>query len=476
MPTLLTWTDRPPGPLAHHRPRPAADVGPVRRLVEHSPSYDRVIVLTTEAGLPGARKLQDDLGATARLRLVDVTDPSDHAQIFAALAPLVDEVRGQRVDVCLSAGTPQAQTLWVILVQAGLLDGRMLQVVPPAFVPDPHPHPVREVRLDIEGFPEIRALRAEVVRLRAEVRATSSGLIGASLEPLLATLARLAPSDVPVWVRGETGTGKELVARALHDGSTRAEGPYVAVNAGAFTESVLTSELFGHVAGAFTGAIKRRRGLFEQADGGTLFLDEVGELPARVQVSLLRVLETGRVRPVGAEAERAVDVRIVAATHRDLRMEVAAGRIREDLYYRLRGAELHLPPLRERGGDLEVLVHHFLGGRRRIGASVWEALRRYAWPGNVRELRAEVQRWELLTDEAVGWSDLSPEIRGVESATVASPGTLRPLADQVAEVERAAVWEAMERAGGNRSAAARTLGVDRNTLKRKLRAFGWSDP
>ncbi len=185
------------------------------------------------------------------------------------------------------------------------------------------------------------------------------------------------------------------------------------------------------------------------------------------------MLENGRVRPVGAEEERSVDVRIVCATHRDLRAEVAAGRFREDLYFRLRGAELHLPPLRERGGDLEVLVHHFLGGRRRLGASVWEALRRHAWPGNVRELRAEMQRWELLTDDVVRWSDLSPEIRGVEERGPAAPGALRSLADQVAEVERAAVWEAMERTGGNRSAAARALGVDRNTLRRKLSAFGW---
>ena len=171
MPTLLTWTDRPPGPLAHHRPRSPEDTGPVRRLLDHADlTYDRVLVLTTDAGLPGARALQQAIGKAARLRLVDVTDPSDHAQLFAALGPIVEELRGQRVDVCLSAGTPQAQTLWVILMQAGLLRGRMLQVVPPAFVPDPHPHPVREVRLDIDGFPEIRALRDEVARLRAEAR------------------------------------------------------------------------------------------------------------------------------------------------------------------------------------------------------------------------------------------------------------------------------------------------------------------
>ena len=247
MRTLLTWTDRPAGPLAHHRPRPGDD-GPVRRLVAHQPPYDRVLVLTSEASLPGARKLAAALDH-AELRLIPITDPSDHRQLFEGVGPLLEELRGQPVDVVLSAGTPQAQTIWVIAMQAGLLQGRMLQVIPPAFVPVPHPQPVREVVLDIEGFPEIRSLRAEVQRLRAEVRARDTGLVGDSLHAVHQRIARLAPSEVPVWIRGETGTGKELVARALHDASPRADGPFVAVNAGAFTETVLHSELFGHEAG-----------------------------------------------------------------------------------------------------------------------------------------------------------------------------------------------------------------------------------
>jgi DNA-binding NtrC family response regulator len=463
---LITWTDRVrPRHSKHAGPD---DQGPVVRLLDNQPRYDQVRVLTTAASLTGARELCAKIGPHARLQLVDLTDPSDHAQLFAGLADLVADLQGQSVDVLLSAGTPQAQTLWVILVQAGLLDGRMLQVIPPMFVPVPHPEPVREVRLDIEGFPEIRSLREEVQRLRAAVVRPPEGWIGNALQPVLRTLTRLAPSRVPVWIRGETGTGKELVARALHDASDRADRAFVPVNAGAFAEGVLASELFGHEQGAFTGAHQTRRGLFEQADGGTLFLDEVGELPRTVQVNLLRVLESGSFfRRVGGETDRQVDVRIVSATHRDLRAEVEAGRFRQDLYYRLRGAELHLPPLRDRGGDLELLVHHFLTEPRHLPEATWAALRAHSWPGNVRELRAEVQRWLLLTDHTVELADLSPEIRGLSGGTPAITTGIRPLAEQVQAVEQAAIQAALRHTDGNLSAAARLLGIDRNTLKRK---------
>ncbi|MCA9543577.1 MAG: sigma 54-interacting transcriptional regulator, partial [Myxococcales bacterium] len=271
------------------------------------------------------------------LELVDVADPSDHAALFMALHALLPSLPAEPTDVLLSAGTPQAQTLWVVLVQAGLLDARMLQVIPPRFVPDPHPEPVRQVRLDIPGFPEIRALTAEVVRLRARVAAVAGDLIGdsAPMRRLADRLARVAVAEVPVLVLGETGAGKELVARALHQASPRAQGPFVAENCGAFAQGTLASELFGHEAGAFTGAGRAHRGVFEQAHGGTLFLDEVGELPLNVQVQLLRVLQTGELRRLGGERPVRVDVRVVAATHRELASEVAAGRFREDLYYRL---------------------------------------------------------------------------------------------------------------------------------------------
>ncbi|HVK62931.1 MAG TPA: sigma-54 factor interaction domain-containing protein, partial [Polyangium sp.] len=351
---LLTWSDagvtgRTP---SHHAPRPSSDRGPVLRLLDQDESrYEVAWVLTIPEGEAPARSLCRSIEARigkVELVVVPVPDPSDYGMLFRALGSLVGRAKSEllasnvALDVLLSAGTPQAQTLWVILVQAGLLPARMLQVIPPAFVPVPHPKAVREVRLDIEGFPEIRAMRDELARLRAAAQKGASSLLGESapMVELRAKLDRVGASDAPVLVLGETGTGKELCAREIHALSPRKDGPFVAENCSVFAEGVLSSELFGHEAGAFTGAGKRRRGVFEQAHGGTLFLDEIGEMQPRVQAALLRVLQEGTLRRVGGEGKVDVDVRIVAATHRDLGAMVKAGAFREDLYYRLRGATL----------------------------------------------------------------------------------------------------------------------------------------
>jgi DNA-binding NtrC family response regulator len=490
MRTLLTWSDRGvAGPRPnHHSPRPADDQGPILRLLEHR-EYERARILCTPAGRGPAESLVAELRRRiAAVELVElaIDDPSDYEQLFVALGPVVARLDLPSCDVLLSAGTPQMQTLWVILVEAGLLRATMLQVIPAAFVPDPHPSPIRPVRLDIEGFPKIQAMRDELRRLRAQT-ATRGDLIGESeaMSLLGRRLARVARADVPVLILGETGTGKELVARAVHAASERARGPFVAENCGSFSEGVLASELFGHERGAFTGANARRRGLFEQADGGTLLLDEIGETSARTQVMLLRVLQEGRLRRLGGEAEIRVDVRVLAATHRDLAAMVAAGQFREDLYYRLRGATLELPPLCERGRDLELLVAHFLttlGRKRRPWPTpaAWAALHGYRWPGNIRELRAEVVRWMVFCEATVELEDLSPEIRASTSVPPPILGPiLRPspdagfasLAVRIEATERAAVDEALERFAGNLSAAARALGIDRNTLKRKLAKY-----
>jgi DNA-binding NtrC family response regulator len=493
---LVTWSDRGrdgPSP-AHHGPRPSSDRGPISRLLEHGDGWDRAMVLTTDDGRHAAagllRDLRDHGLLDVELRVLEIDDPTDHAQLFHALGPIVEELaelakRGDaQIDVCLSAGTPQMQTLWVILVEADLLRARMLQVIPAAFVPVPHPHPIRVVKLDIEGFPEIRALREELSRLRAQTRVRGA-LIGESepMQQLSRRLARVARADVPVLVLGETGTGKELVARAIHAASERASGPFVAENCGSFSEGVLASELFGHERGAFSGAAARHRGLFEQAHRGTLFLDEIGETSPRVQVMLLRVLQDGRLRRLGGESEIGVDVRVIAATHRDLPAMIGRGEFREDLWYRLRGATLELPPLRERGRDLELLVSQFLaetGDARRPWPTpeAWAALRAYPWPGIVRELRAEVVRWRVFfgDDKAIGLDALSPEIRGARaieplrsSATrVSTDGEPRPLREQIDVVEREAIAAALRWADGNLSRTARALEVDRNTLKAKL--------
>jgi DNA-binding NtrC family response regulator len=494
MRTLLTWSDRGvAGPRpAHHTPRPSDDQGPVLRLLEHR-EYERARILCTPPGREPAESLVAELRrhiAHVELLELAVDDPSDYEQLFVALGPALRDDDPGVCDVLLSAGTPQMQTLWVILVEAGLLRATMVQVIPAAFVPDPHPSPIREVRLDIEGFPEIRAMRDELRRLRAQT-VTRGQLVGESeaMSLLERRVARVARADVPVLILGETGTGKELVARAVHAASDRASGPFVAENCGSFSEGVLASELFGHERGAFTGAQARRRGLFEQADGGTLLLDEIAETSARTQVMLLRVLQEGRLRRLGSETEIRVDVRVLAATHRDLAAMVAAGQFREDLYYRLRGATVELPPLRARGRDLELLVAHFLAelgrGRSKRGelrpwptARAWAALQRHRWPGNVRELRAEVVRWTVFCETKVEFDDLSPEIQAAQRQTGQTPSP-RPLlevgfaslAARIEATERAAVLEALERFSGNLSAAARALEVHRNTLKRKLAKY-----
>jgi DNA-binding NtrC family response regulator len=498
---LLSWSDR--GVAGrHHGPRPATDRGPVLRLLEQDESrYDAALLLSVTDGRAGAESLAADLGRhvpAVEVRALAVDDPSDYRQLFRALGKVTPQLDKRwprpawQIDVLLSAGTPQAQTLWVILVQAGVLHARMLQIIPAVFVPVPHPKAVREVRLDIEGFPEIRALREEVTRLRAESR--TRALVGTSqpMRDLGARVARVAATDVPVLIVGETGSGKELVARALHDAGARATGPFVAENCGAFAEGVLLSELFGHEPGAFTGAVGRRRGLFEQAHGGTLFLDEIGELSGRAQSTLLRVLQEGALRRVGGERQVRVDVRVIAATHRDLPAMVRAGTFREDLFYRLRGATLELPPLRARVGDVPLLVDVFLdearGARRHrltVTAAAMRALNRYAWPGNVRELRAEVMRWAVFCDDEVGVGDLAPEIRGqpIGAAPIggdagrAAPAVraLVPLREAVAAAERGAIVAALEACGHNLTRAARALGVDRNLLKRRIRAYRLRD-
>lgn len=480
MKILLTWSDRSPG----WSKRGHSDMGPIMRLVTMGDvDYDAAIVLSTRVTRSASRGLIADLMGyidQVDLKILNLPDPSDHGALFEALGPVLKALPDEDLDVVLSAGTPQAQTLWVILVQANLLNARMLQVIPQRFVPHLHPNAVREVRLDIKGFPQIRALREEVIRLRARVALVTGQMVGNSppMRHLVERLGRVAASTVSVLVLGETGVGKELVAQAIHDASDRAEQSFVAENCGAFTEAALTSELFGHEIGAFTGATSRRRGLFEQADGGTLFLDEVGELSPATQVRLLRVLQEGTLRRMGAETPITVDVRVIAATHQDLDAMVKAGTLREDLLYRLRGASLTVPPLRDRLGDLEHLVVHFLkqtASDLRVTRPTWQALQRYDWPGNVRQLQTEVRRWTVFCDDVVELDDLAQEIRaGATPVLAADPPIENPqtLAEVVDSAERAAIFNALQRYESNLSATARALKIDRNTLKRKLSKWG----
>jgi transcriptional regulator with PAS, ATPase and Fis domain len=291
------------------------------------------------------------------------------------------------------------------------------------------------------------------------------------------TIRNVAETDATVLVRGESGTGKELVARAIHAESHRCGGPFVAANCAALTPSLVESELFGHVKGAFTGAAADRQGLFQQADGGTLFLDEVAELPLEVQGKLLRILEEHTVTPVGSDRTVAVDVRVVAATHKALREEVRRGTFREDLMYRLRVVPIFLPALRERRGDLELLLRRFLedfnrrGPRRvtRIAPEAMRALLDHAWPGNVRELRNVVEyAFAVGRSPEIGMDELPPEFHE-------SHGDRAPLARASRpprEDERTRIQRALERSAGKVEDAAALLGMSRATFWRKRKKYG----
>ncbi|MHC3431799.1 sigma-54-dependent transcriptional regulator [Delftia lacustris] len=284
-----------------------------------------------------------------------------------------------------------------------------------------------------------------------------------------------ADSDATVLVLGETGTGKELAARALHRNSVRAERPFVAVNCAAIPADLMESELFGHVKGAFTGAVSDRAGRFREAQGGTLFLDEVGDMPLPTQAKILRALQEREITPVGASRALPVNVRIIAATHRDLPDAVRQGRFREDLWYRLQVVPVHLPPLRERLGDVLLLAEHFLrqgGGAspKRLGADAARLLLAHDWPGNVRELRNAMERAALLCPGPV----IGPEHIGLQPAAANGPAIdwNGPLAPAVAQLEREMVTRALAASTGNRAEAARRLGLSRQQLYRKLAEFG----
>ena len=321
-------------------------------------------------------------------------------------------------------------------------------------------------------FERSRLLRENFV-LRREVSeraADVEGIVGQS-EIMLAAcerLKRIAPTPATVLLTGESGTGKEVAARALHRMSNRAAASFVPVNCAAIASELIESELFGHVKGAFTGAQQSREGLFYYARGGTLFLDEIGELPLSAQAKLLRVLEERRIRPVGSEQEIPVDVRVIAATNRDLKAEVAAQRFRQDLYYRLQVVEVTLPPLRERPDDLPLLVEHFISQlapyldvpRLELDGRTLNRMAAYDWPGNVRELRNFVERSLIL-----GWFDLGPEPK-------ASAGTAGSPDESLEAVEKRHILAVLGACDGNKSEAGRRLGVSRKTLDRKCQAWG----
>jgi two-component system NtrC family response regulator len=318
---------------------------------------------------------------------------------------------------------------------------------------------------------QYRALKRRLERIEGTPQ-----LVGASagMERVRTLIAKVAPTHSTVLILGETGTGKELVARAVHDQSTRAAEPFVAINCGALPETLIESELFGHRKGAFTGADEHRVGLFEVANGGTIFLDEIGELPKAMQAKLLRVLESREIRRVGENKSITVDVRVVCATHRDLPEMVASGEFREDLMYRINTFEIFLPPLRDRLDDIPDLAEHLLGRyrpkanatRRQLTDDAIEALKSHVWPGNVRELANVIEHATILCDEGPISADCLPaqfNRRQLTGAAASRPGPI-----SLRDLEMQAIYQALERHGGNKPKAADELGISLKTLYNKL--------
>jgi two-component system, NtrC family, response regulator PilR len=348
------------------------------------------------------------------------------------------------------------------------------------------PFKVDELRHLVQNALERRRLKAENDRLRGLIQGRFGSLVGrsANMQDIFATIARLGDSKATVLITGESGTGKELVAKAIHVNSSRKDRAFVAVNCGAIPQELMESELFGHVKGAFTGAVASKQGLFEVADTGTLFLDEVTELPLHLQVKLLRVLEDPEIRPVGGVKPVRVDVRIVAATNRDLAQAVGGKAFREDLFYRLNVISLHIPPLRERREDIPVLVRHFLDkfagasgvAPKDMSADALAVLERYSWPGNVRELENVIERAVTLERDSVIRADSLPEsIRGPqepEFAGVKLPDEGLDLDALMERIERDLLRQALRRAEGIQSRAAQLLRTSFRSFRYRLQKYG----
>ena len=329
-----------------------------------------------------------------------------------------------------------------------------------------------QLELRIEKALKAHRLESEVQDLKAQLdeKYGMNGIVGSSpaMQKVFRMIRQAAPTDATVLIQGPSGTGKELVARAIHNLSRRSKGPFVAVEFAAISSNLLESEMFGHEKGAFTGAVSRRIGRFEAANHGTIFLDEISEMPLELQVKLLRVLQEREFQRVGSNETVKADIRIVAATNRDLAAYVREGKFREDLYYRLNVIDLHLPALKERSGDVPLLVNRYLKefGGRSVSPDAMRILESYAWPGNVRELRNAVEKMCVLSQAGdIGVDDIPDEMKRDTAKMLSTSGTLE-------ETEKAKILAVLEEVGGNRTKAAERLGISRRTIYRKLEEYG----
>jgi two-component system response regulator HydG len=388
------------------------------------------------------------------------------------------------ISLCGELSTNRPEIPVVVITAFGNLELAIAAIRAGAYDFLTKPFEIEQLVLTLERALAHRALKEEVKRLRRAVSETTAfgPILGQSptMRTMYDIVARAADSDATVLITGESGTGKDLVAKALHEGSQRRGGPFVAINCAALTESLLESELFGHRRGAFTDARENRAGLLVQARGGTVFLDEIGDMPLPMQAKLLRTIESRMVRAVGSDSETPIDVRFLAATNRDLEEHSEEGRFRQDLFFRINVIHIAVPPLRARGNDILLLAQHFLeraaarSGQAVVGISpnAAERLLGYPWPGNVRELQNAIERAVALSRfDRIAPEDLPERIRAHRRSQLVvgdgDPSALLPMH----EVERRYILHVLETVGGNKTLAARILGFDRRTMYRKLERF-----
>jgi len=447
---------------------------------------DAALVLVVEDEPVALKNLQHVL-ERAGYRVLGTTQGAEALRILAEtdVDVVLTDVRMEGVDgmqVLARARQLQPDAEVIVVTGYATLDAAVEAMRGGAFYYLAKPFRLDEVRKVVGEAAEKVRLKRENRQLRARLGAQDRTAIitrDPDMQSLLVTARQVAPTDCNVLITGKSGTGKELLARDVHTHSRRADAPFLAINCGAFSEELLANELFGHEKGAFTGAVTSKGGLIEAAAGGTLFLDEVSEMPASMQVKLLRVIQEREVLRLGATEPRTVDVRFVAASNRDLREAVRENRFRADLYYRLNVVNLHLPRLARRAGDIALLAQFFLEKytthmRRQVHDIAPEAmhlLQVYDYPGNVRELENIIARGvALATGERIEVQHLPDELRAAGARTFPETNTITSLADR----EEAYLRWVLEQSGGNKSKAARMLGIDRVSLWRKLKKFGMS--
>jgi len=491
--------------------------GPVLTLLAER-SFHAIHIFTNPGSLPNAQRLQQEIAkrdgdVRTRIHNIDIPDPTDYEALFLNMSARCREILeeyGDRQPACFIAtasGTPQMQTVWFLMAQSGIVPATLLKITPPRFL-RPKQKAVSKISLSLENFPKImppspETLDIAVTCLRKEKLEAERGefirefsslqMIGKSpsLMQVVDTIRSAALYDSAILIQGETGTGKELVAKAIHFNSARKGEPLIVVNCAAIPETLVESELFGHEKGAFTGATQQKKGKFELADGGTIFLDEIGDMPLPAQAKILRVLQEKEIMRVGGEKTIRADVRILAATNRNLAACITDGKFREDLYYRLKVIDIPMPALRERAEDISLLVEYFLDRhnaryrqKKQISREAMRRILSYSWPGNIRELENAVERAFVLSKGSViKEDDLPPEITAplsplpkssgnsdqTNAPAIAIPHEGIDLDAHLHNLEKAYYEEAIKMKDGNREAAARLLNIQPHTFRKRAK-------